>query len=326
MPAAGTNFATAVLFGRDRPLLCLAAHGRFTGRTAMRDRSSIGAIALLAALGATFADAAAWDDAQYPNWKGQWLRYVDPSHPPTEFDRNPIRFDASKPWARGQEPPLTPEYQAIFEANLEAQARGGQGTTPTYTCRSPGMPRVMNGYGQMEFIVTPDTTYFLVQHVHDDRRIFTDGRDWPAEVEPTYLGYSIGKWVDTDGDGRYDTLDVETRHFRGPRSFDSGGIPLHKDNQTVVKERIYLEKTNPNMLRNQITVIDNALTRPWTVVQAYRRNPNPRPYWREVSCPENNAHIEFGNQNYMRSADGLLMPTHKDQPPPDLRYFNQSQR
>jgi hypothetical protein len=30
-------------------------------------------------------------------------------------------------------------------------------------------------------------------------------------LEPRYLGYSIGKWLDTDGDGRYDTLEVETR-------------------------------------------------------------------------------------------------------------------
>ena len=77
--------------------------------------------------------------------------------------------------------PLIPEYQAIFEANVKDQASGGQGTTPTYKCLSPGMPRVTNGYGEMEFIITPDTTYILVDHILDDRRIFTDGRDWPKE-------------------------------------------------------------------------------------------------------------------------------------------------
>jgi len=39
---------------------------------------------------------------------------------------------------------------------------------------------------------------------------------------------------------------------------------------------------------------------------------------------DNNNHLEIGGQNYMLSADGLLMPAKKDQPPPDLRYFNQS--
>jgi hypothetical protein len=47
------------------------------------------------------------------------------------------------------------------------------------------------------------------------RRIVTDGRDWPKEIEPTFLGYSIGKWIDTDNDGRYDVLEIETRGLKG---------------------------------------------------------------------------------------------------------------
>ena len=107
------------------------------------------------------------------------------------------------------------------------------------------MPRVINGYGQMEFVVTPETTHILIEHIHDYRRIFTDGRDWPAELEPTFLGYSIGKWIDTDGDGRYDVLEVETRGFKGPRAFDASGIPLHDDNQTIVNERIFSTRPIP---------------------------------------------------------------------------------
>ena len=168
----------------------------------------------------------------------------------------------------------------------------------------------------------------LVQHIHDNRRIFTDGRDWPAqaELDPSFLGYSIGKWIDADGDGRYDVLEVETRHFKGPRAFDSSGIPLHSDNQTVVKERIYLDKADPNLLHNEVTVFDHALTRPWTVLKSYRREPESQPIWREVNCAENNNHVEIGKEGYMLSADGLLMPTRKGQPPPDLRHFQQSQR
>ena len=66
---------------------------------------------------------------------------------------------------------------------------------------------------------------------------------------------------------RYDMLEVETRHFKGPRAFDPSGMPLHEDNKTVIKERIYLDKANPNILHDEITVIDNALTRPWTVTR-----------------------------------------------------------
>jgi len=73
-------------------------------------------------------------------------------------------------------------------------------------------------------------------------------------------------------------------------------------------------------------VIDHALTRPWTVDKRYRRNPNPRPNRPESYCTENNAQIVIGKENYFLSADGFLMPAKKDQPPPDLRYFKQTQR
>jgi len=36
--------------------------------------------------------------------------------------------------------------------------------------------------------------------------------------------------------------------------------------------------------------------------------------------------IRIGEETYYRSADGRLMPTRKDQPPPDLRYFKQPQK
>jgi hypothetical protein len=46
-----------------------------------------------------------------------------------------------------------------------------------------------------------------------------------------------------------------------------------------------------------------------------------RPFWREGVCAENNPHVAIQKQDYMLSADGLLMPAKKDQPAPDLRYF-----
>ncbi len=281
----------------------------------MLDRGLIGVIALASALGAMMVDARAFDDTKYPDLKGQW-RPVG----------GPMRFDIGKPWGLGQEAPLTPEYQAIFEANLADQAAGGQGTTPTFTCISPGMPRVTNAYGQMEVVITPETTHILIQHIHDNRRIFTDGRAWPAEIEPTLLGYSIGQWIDEGGTGRYNVLEVETRGFKGPRAFDSSGIPLHQDNQTIVKERIYLDAADRDVFHDQVTVMDHALTHPWTVIKSYRRESGAQPYWREVSCSENNNHLEIGKEAYMLSADGYLMPTKKDQPAPDLRYFKQTQR
>jgi len=98
-------------------------------------------------------------------------------------------------------------------------------------------------------------------------------------------------------------------------------LPLHDDNQTVVKERIYFDKAEPGILHDEITVIDNAFTRPWTITKNYRRTGGERPVWREHVCAEHNQHIRIGDDSYFLSADGHLMPTKKDQPPPDLKYF-----
>jgi hypothetical protein len=43
-----------------------------------------------------------------------------------------------------------------------------------------------------------------------------------------------------------------------------------------------------------------------------------------MTCAENNPHVIIGKEGYMLSADGSLMPVRKNQPPPDLRSFNQS--
>jgi hypothetical protein len=274
-------------------------------------RNAIGAISLAFVLCVPIAGAFAWDDSKYPDFNGQWRR------PPGIANQ----FDVSKPQGRAQQVPLTAEYQAIFEAGLADQRLGGQGNDPTYVCIPDGMPRVMNVIFPMEIIVTPKTTYMLIEYLTQQRRIYTDGRDFPKDFESTFTGYSIGKWVDPDASGRYQALEVETRLLKGPRTYDPSGAPLHPDNQSVVTERIYLDKADPNVLHDDITTVDHALTRPWTVNKRYVRVNNP--IWFESSCSEGNPHVRIDGQNFMMSADGHLMPAKKGQKPPDLKYFNQ---
>src|SRR5215467_9153762 len=266
-----------------------------------------------AALMVMSVGAWAFDDANYPDLKGQWNRQEIPGIGPS--------FDPTKRPGRAQQAPLTPEYEKILETSLAEQAAGGGGFAPDYLCISSGMPMRMTAYTPLEFIVTADTTHITGPDGYMHRRIYTDGRDWPADVEPSRIGYSIGRWIDEDADGKFDTLVVETRHFRGQRAFDQTGIPLHDDNQTVVKERIDLDKADRNILHDEITVFDHALTRPWTVMKSYRRTLGPRPDWSEYICIERNEFIQVGNENYKVSEDGYLMPTRPNQPPPDLRYF-----
>jgi hypothetical protein len=287
----------------------------------MLERSLIGSIALALALSMTLGGAQAFDATKYPNLKGQWLRARGPAG---VTGQGP--FDPVKSWGRAQQAPLTPEYQAMLDASLADQAAGGPGYWPGVRCLPPGLPAMMTIFRPMEIIVKPETTWILIDHIHEThRRIFTDGRDWPAQVEPTFDGYSIGEWIDEDGDGRFDVLEVETRHFKGPRAFEPSGMLLHADNQTVVKERIYLDKADRNLLHNEMTVIDNALTRPWTVHKKYSRDKAEFPVWPEDICPEGNGIVRVGTENYFLSGEGHLMPTRKGQEPPDLRYFKRPQ-
>ena len=286
-------------------------------------RSSIGAIALAALCIAGFGAqaqnapsnaASKYDPTRYPDWSGP-MRWAQ--------TRGGNRYDQYKPPGRAQQAPLTAEYQAIFEAGLKDQAEGGQGANQTYSCLPGGLPRDMAGNQGLEFVVTPKVTHVIFVQAMP-RRIYTDGRDWPKDVEPTYDGYSIGKWIDEDGDGRYDVLEVETRNFMGPRSFDNAGIPLHADNQTVIKERIYRDKQDPEVIHDEMTTIDHALTRPWTVDKTYRLTKSP--HWVQNICSVGNNHVVIGKEAYFLSADGHLMPTKKDQAPPDVRYFNQTRK
>ena len=281
--------------------------------------SSIATIVLTGVLAMVVMDAQAFDQSRYPDWKGAYRRVPVPG-----VTGQPA-YDQTKKLGRAQQAPLTPEAEAILEASIADQAKGGQGNYPTSTCRSPGMPRIMTAYGMMEFVITPDTVHILLEHVHDSRRIFTDGRDWPDPITPSFRGYSIGKWIDEDGDGRYDVLEVETRGFKGPRAFDASGMPLHSDNKSVIKERIHSDKANPDILLNEMITIDSSLTRPWSVTKKYRRNPKENVFWAEENCAQGNGHVEIAGKGYFLSADGHLMPTKKGQEPPDLRHFQQTQ-
>src|SRR5439155_76791 len=180
-------------------------------------RKLIGAAAFALALGVVGAEAQIPDLSKYPDWSGQWRR------PPGVG----IQFDQTKPLGRGQEAPLTPEYQKIYEAGLADQRAGGQGTDPTYRCIPFGMPRMTSAIFPFEILIVPKATYILSDY-NMPRRIHTDGRDFPAGFEP--------------------------------------------------------------------------------------------------NCSEDNHQVLIGKENYFLGGDGLLMPTKKNQPKPDLRYFNQTQK
>jgi hypothetical protein len=280
-------------------------------------RTTLGVLVLTTVLMVTAGGAQA-EDKKYPNWKGEWIAIVP------RMDGQQLRFDPSKPYGRRQDAPLTEEYKKIYQESLDDQALGGQGLFLDHaSCLPAGMPTMMS-IGTFEYHVAPETTY--ISAGSELRRIFTDGRPWPTDLEPTYQGFSIGKWIDEEGSGVYDVLEVETRGpFRGPRVYDSTGLPLHFDNESTFKERIFLDKKDPNILHDVITVLDQALTQPWTVDKTYRRGTKKYPNWSATSCLEG-PYVTIGKEFYLLSWDGYLMPIKKGQLPPDTRYFPPAQK
>jgi hypothetical protein len=95
----------------------------------------------------------------------------------------------------------------------------------------------------------------LNEHNANYRQIFTDGRPLPADPQPAWNGYSIGKW---DGD----TFVVETAGFRDGIWLDSAGDPLTDAGKVTERFR----RVDYGHLVVEVTVDDpKAYTKPWTV-------------------------------------------------------------
>ena len=106
------------------------------------------------------------------------------------------------------------------------------------------------------------------------------------------------------------TIGAEAYRVRLTRLLEHHALPpLHRDNESIFKERIYLDKTDPNLLHDEITIIDHALTRPWIVDKKYIRTVDTRPTWPEFNCNETNAEVKIGGEymfkeRYMTLWDG----------------------
>jgi hypothetical protein len=255
----------------------------------------------------------AFDESRYPGWRGVWQ----------QLPGSGSSWDPTKPaGAAVQEAPLTAEYRAIYQGSLKKEADGGLEVDPARRCIPTGFPRVMMAVRPMEIVIMPNATYFMLQEFNTLRRIYTDGRKFPADFEPSYTGYSIGEWQASARDGKYETLVIETRGIRGPHTYDASGIPFHKDGEAVITEKVYADKNNPDILHDEITTVDHALTRPWTVTRSYRRaGKEALLEWSEHLCIEDESRVEIADQIYKLSPEGLLMPVRKGQKAPDLGYF-----
>jgi hypothetical protein len=199
--------------------------------------------------------------SRLPDWKGVWGNYGSRNIDPT------TESGAFQPNA-----PLNPEYAKRYQDYLAAvkagKPRGDIG------CLPEGPPRIMRSPYPMEVVVTPEQTWILAEFKHEIRRIYTDGRKAPADLDPTYEGYSTGHW---EGD----TLVFDTVGLKAG-TVDSGGIE-HSDALTL-HER--MRRVSADTLEDVITMTDpKVFTKPWTVTRQYKMHKD----WeiKEFTCEEN---------------------------------------
>jgi hypothetical protein len=153
-------------------------------------------------------------------------------------------------------PPFTPWGQARFDAARPMQgptAVAGQENAPTLHCDPDGPPRVLNLPNPFEIVQIPGRVFMFFELGHVWRTIWTDGRSLPKDPDPTWQGYSVGKW---EGD----TFVVDTIGFNDKLWVDVYGSP--RSDKMHLTERY--RRLNHDTLEMQITMDDpKAYTKVW---------------------------------------------------------------
>jgi len=178
-------------------------------------------------------------------------------------------------------PPFQPWAETEYKARERAKSTNTDPETspdPTARCIPPGVPRILMQPYPFEILQARDRVVIIFEYQSLVRHIFLDGRKHPKDLDPTYMGHSIGHY---EGD----TLVVDTLGFNDKTWLDSRGLP-HTDALHVV-ERI--RRVDHDTLQDEITIEDSkAYTRAWTAQKFYILKPD----WeiQEYVCAENNTY------------------------------------
>ena len=143
-----------------------------------------------------------------------------------------------------------------WAANLRKERAAELGRDdPVGSCRPGGALRILTFPPFRKFVQLPGLFIVLSERDVTYRQIFTDGRPLPKDPEPTWNGYSTGKW---DGD----TLVVQTIGLRDGTWLDRSGSPM--TDAATLTERF--RRVNYGRVEIDVTVDDaKAYTRPWSI-------------------------------------------------------------
>ena len=187
-----------------------------------------------------------------PDFSGMW-GWINIGKPclaacnDTQISREFINIAAT---LKGGNPPYQP-----WAAELAKKRKGEQGADPNVHCMPRGAPRIWTDDYYKRIFEVPGRMLILTERNMQYRQIFLDGRPMLDDPNPTWNGYSVGKW---DGD----TLVIQTTGFRDDLWLDANGNPLTEKGKLTEKIR----RPNFGTLEIEITVDDpKAYTAPWTV-------------------------------------------------------------
>jgi hypothetical protein len=146
---------------------------------------------------------------------------------------------------------------------------------PDANCTLSGVPRIGLGPQPFKILQSSDEVVILYEAFTTFRQVFTDGRPLPKDPQPSWLGYSVGRWDK-------DTLMVETAGFNDVTWLDNAGTP-HSESLHVT-ERFH--RRDSEHLDIQITIDDpKTFSQPFTVTQHARLSPGAE--LTESICLEN---------------------------------------
>lgn len=172
--------------------------------------------------------------------------------------------------------PFQPWAKAVFESRIDGSHSKED---PDANCLPQGVPKIDAAPAPWRIVQTP--TYIVVAYEAFNlwRQIFLDGRELGHDVNPTWMGYSTGKW---EGD----TLVVDTRGFNGKAWLDQLGRPSTEALHVIERFR----RKDFGHMELRITVDDpKAYTKPWNVTEEVHLLPNTELL--EFICNENNRDV-----------------------------------
>jgi hypothetical protein len=147
--------------------------------------------------------------------------------------------------------------QLWAQALTDERGANGAAGTPTARCLSPGIPMLASSTiaHPIKIVQQQSLVVILYEYFGEFRQVFLDGRSLPHEPNPTWLGYSVGRWD-------ADKLIIDSAGFNGKIWLDTPGDPA--TDALHITERY--QRPDYGHLELQMTIDDRqAYTRPWTV-------------------------------------------------------------